>query len=163
MESRFTLEMNAAKNIDCIKKWFKQRLFRIKFPTKTQWTHFSIFARSGVRGLQTLPFLKYYDVLKWKSRSSRMDTTKNTNYTKKFLKKKLLKIKFPTKNSQWMHILISPRSIVKNVQRLATKLDRILMEIWLKLKKKFYRNIRVTQKIFENIIVLNWKLIKIQG
>ncbi len=57
LESRFTLRMNAAKNIDTIKKWFKQ-LFRIKFPTKTRWTHISISARSGARGLQRLLFLK---------------------------------------------------------------------------------------------------------
>ncbi len=30
----FTLEQNAAKNIDYIEKWFKRKLCKIKFPTK---------------------------------------------------------------------------------------------------------------------------------
>ncbi len=30
----FTLRLNAAKNTDYIEKCFKQKLFRIKFPTK---------------------------------------------------------------------------------------------------------------------------------
>ncbi len=33
-KNRFTLMLNAAKNIDYIKLFFKQKLFRIKFPTK---------------------------------------------------------------------------------------------------------------------------------
>ncbi len=33
-ESRFTLVLNATKNIDYIEKYFKQKLFIIKFPTK---------------------------------------------------------------------------------------------------------------------------------
>ncbi len=33
-ESRFTLGLNAAENIDYLKISFKQKLFRIKFPTK---------------------------------------------------------------------------------------------------------------------------------
>ncbi len=34
MESRFTLGLNMAKNINYIKKHFKQKLLRNKFPTK---------------------------------------------------------------------------------------------------------------------------------
>ncbi len=33
-ETRFTLALNAAKNIDSIKKCFRQKLFIIEFPTK---------------------------------------------------------------------------------------------------------------------------------
>ncbi len=33
-ESRLILRLNAAKNIDYIEKWFKQKLRKIKFPTK---------------------------------------------------------------------------------------------------------------------------------
>ncbi len=33
-ESRYTFRQNTAKNTDYIKKCFKHKLFRIKFPTK---------------------------------------------------------------------------------------------------------------------------------
>ncbi len=56
LESRFTLGMNAAKNIDCIKKRFKEQLFRIKLPSKTQWKHISISARSGARASKDCNF-----------------------------------------------------------------------------------------------------------
>ncbi len=71
-----------------------------------------------------------------------MDAAKNTDYIKKFFKQKLLRIKFPTKNFQWTCIFISPRSIARKLQRFANELDRILMEIRLKLKKKFYENMQ---------------------
>ncbi len=35
-ESRFTLERNATKNTSDINKCFKQKVFRIKFPTKNK-------------------------------------------------------------------------------------------------------------------------------
>ncbi len=34
LECRFTLRLNTAKNINYMKKRFKSKLFRIKFPTK---------------------------------------------------------------------------------------------------------------------------------
>ncbi len=34
MENRFTLMLSVVKNIDYIKKYFKQKLRRIKFPIK---------------------------------------------------------------------------------------------------------------------------------
>ncbi len=49
-KSMFTLRLNAAKNTDYIKKWFKQKFLLIKFPQKTQWTHIFIFPRNGARG-----------------------------------------------------------------------------------------------------------------
>ncbi len=33
-ENRFTLGLNTAKSADCIEKCFKQKLYKIKFPTK---------------------------------------------------------------------------------------------------------------------------------
>ncbi len=57
-ESGFTLGMDAANNTNYIKKSLKQKLFSIKFPTKTLWTHISIFPWSVARGLQRLSFLK---------------------------------------------------------------------------------------------------------
>ncbi len=50
-ESRFTLGLNAAKNVDYIEKWFKQKLRKIKFPTKNS-------------VIQRFVFLKYYIALK---------------------------------------------------------------------------------------------------
>ncbi len=60
MGKRFTLALNAAKNIDYMEKCFEQKLFIIKFPTKTQWTCIFIYPR-GV-----IAFLKYYNTPKWK-------------------------------------------------------------------------------------------------
>ncbi len=42
---------NTAKNMDYIKKWFKQKLFRIKFPTKNSVNACFCLPRSGARGL----------------------------------------------------------------------------------------------------------------
>ncbi len=40
-ESRLILGLNAVKNVDYIEKWFKRKLRKIKFPTKTRWKHIS--------------------------------------------------------------------------------------------------------------------------
>ncbi len=70
----------------------------------------SIFPRTGVRALQSLPFLKNFNVLEWERRFSlEPNAAKNTCYIKKCLKQKLFRIKFYTKNL-WTHISISPRS-----------------------------------------------------
>ncbi len=62
--------------------------------------HISIFPRTGVRGLQRLPFLKNVNVLEWERRFSLgPNATKNTCHIKKCLKQKLFRIKFHTKNS----------------------------------------------------------------
>ncbi len=61
--------------------------------------HFSISARSGTRWLQRLQFCKYYVVLEWENRFTlRMDAAKNTDYINQFLKQKLLRTEFSTKN-----------------------------------------------------------------
>ncbi len=58
---RFTLRLNTAKSTNYIEKCFKQKLFKIKFPTKKQWTHISISSSSGARGLQRrIPMLVHY-------------------------------------------------------------------------------------------------------
>ncbi len=59
LERTFNLGLNTAKNTNYIEKGFKQKLFRIKFPIKNQWMHMFICPRSGVRGIQRLPILKY--------------------------------------------------------------------------------------------------------
>ncbi len=41
-QQRLTLAVNAVNSTIYIKKGFKQKLFQIKFPTKTQWTSVSI-------------------------------------------------------------------------------------------------------------------------
>ncbi len=52
------------------------------------------------KGLERLPYFKYYNVLKRESRFAfRLNAAKNTNYIRKCSKLKLLSIKFPTKNS----------------------------------------------------------------
>ncbi len=58
-----------------------------------------------------------------------MGAAKNTDYIKKFVKQKLLEIKFPTKNPRRRTSFISPTSIARKLQRFATKLDKILLEI----------------------------------
>ncbi len=70
-ESRFILRLKAAKNTNHIKKCFKQNLFEIEFPPKTQRTYIFIFPSSGAAGLglfQRRPGLKYYNVMKRESR-----------------------------------------------------------------------------------------------
>ncbi len=60
----------------------------------------SIFPRTGVRGLQRLPFLKIFNVLEWERRFSlEPNAAKNTCHIKKCLQQKLFGIKFHTKNS----------------------------------------------------------------
>ncbi len=57
------------------------KIVQIKFPTKTQQMHISIFPRSGIRELQGQPFLKYYNVLEWESkRTLGLNIAKNTDY-----------------------------------------------------------------------------------
>ncbi len=53
-------------------------------------------------------FLKFYNVLEWESRFTLgRDATKNTDYIKKFLKQKLFRIKFTTKNSEDAYLYFS--------------------------------------------------------
>ncbi len=61
------LQLNAAKTNDYIKKYFKKKLFVIKFHTKKSVGAYVYLPKSGARGLQCLPCLKYYKVWKWES------------------------------------------------------------------------------------------------
>ncbi len=54
---KFTLGLNAAKNIDYTEKFLKQKLRKIKFP-QTHLMHVSTYAKSEARGSKDLPFLK---------------------------------------------------------------------------------------------------------
>ncbi len=46
------------------------------------------------------PVVNYYNVLKWESRFTlKLKAAINTDYIKEFFKRKLLRIKFPAKNS----------------------------------------------------------------
>ncbi len=58
-----------------------------------------------------------------------MVAAKNTDYINKLFKQKLLRIKWTTKNSLDTYLYLK-------FQQFATKLDRILIEIWLKLNKE---------------------------
>ncbi len=106
-KSRFTLGLNTTKTTSYIKKCFKQKLFGIKFLTKTSWTYTSITSRSGAKELRKLLFLKYYNVLEWESRNFRTECCKKYWWYKKCFKQKLYRIKFPIKNSE-THTLSPP-------------------------------------------------------
>ncbi len=95
---KFIFGLNAANYTYYIEKCFKLKLFRIKFPTKTQWMHISIFSRSEAGAPQRLRFLKYYNLLALESRfTSGVNAADNTNYIKKCIKQKLFGIKFSKK------------------------------------------------------------------
>ncbi len=78
--------MDAAKNTDYIKTFFKQKIYRIAFPTNNSLDTYLY------RGLQRLPFSKYYNVLECEGRLTLgVDATKKAAYIKKFFKQKLLR------------------------------------------------------------------------
>ncbi len=62
-ESRLTLLLKSAKNINFIEKWMKQKLRRINFPIKIHGENISVYPRSEGRGSKDLVFwfyLKFY-------------------------------------------------------------------------------------------------------
>ncbi len=62
--------------------------------------------RSGASGLQGLPCLKYYNVLKLGRRlTSGLSVTENTDFMKKCFKVKLFRIKFTEKKSEGAYVL----------------------------------------------------------
>ncbi len=78
----------------------------------------SIFHRSGVRGLQRLPTLKYYNVLKQESRFTvGLNAAKNRHYIKKCFKWKLFGNQFCTRTSG-AHICTFQGSGARGLQRL---------------------------------------------
>ncbi len=77
-ERRFTLGLNDAKNTDYIKKCFRQKFLRIKFPTKNPVDTYLHPSQEWNQGLQRLPCLKYYDALEWESKfTARLNAPKN--------------------------------------------------------------------------------------
>ncbi len=91
---------NNTKSNDFITKYFKQKLFRIRFPTENQWIYKSTSLRNEAKGLHRWSFLKYYNALELESRfTSGLNAAKNTDYNKKSFEQKLFKIKFLTKNT----------------------------------------------------------------
>ncbi len=96
------------KNIDYIKKSLKQKLHRIKFPTKTSleaylYLHTPCPVELGAS--KDLPFLKYYNALEWESTSG-LNAAKNIDYRKIWFKH-LIELNFLQK-IQWKHISIYP-------------------------------------------------------
>ncbi len=58
-DSRFNLGLNAAKSADCIKKYFKEKLFIIKFPIKNLLGAYPLFSpEMELRCSKDLPFFK---------------------------------------------------------------------------------------------------------
>ncbi len=59
-ESRFTLGLNPAKNIDYIENCSNESCTKLNFLQKTQWKNISIYPKSGAWEIQRFVFLKYY-------------------------------------------------------------------------------------------------------
>ncbi len=75
------------KNTDYIKNGSNKNCLELNFLQKTQYAHMSISPRRGDKGLQKLICLKYFNVLKWKSRCTvGLNAAENTNYIKKYFK-----------------------------------------------------------------------------
>ncbi len=66
-ENRFILRLGAAKNTHFIQKCFELKLLRIKLRTKKSVGAYVDLPRSGIKGFERLPSLKYYNVQKWES------------------------------------------------------------------------------------------------
>ncbi len=62
----FTVQQSPLQII--FKKTSNKNCLELNFLQKTQWVHMSISSSSGARGLERLPFFKYYNVLEWESR-----------------------------------------------------------------------------------------------
>ncbi len=74
-----------------------QKLLPTKIVKKNSGEHISIYPRSGARGFQRLPLLKY-DVLEWESTFTLgLNTVKKYQLYQKMLQT-LCRIKFRTKN-----------------------------------------------------------------
>ncbi len=83
----------------------KKKLFRIKFPRKNSVDAY-VSPRSGARGPQRLPFLKYCYKLECERFTLWLNTAKNT-IIKKCYEQKLFRIEFPTKKSVDAYLYLS--------------------------------------------------------
>ncbi len=71
-----------------MKKYFKQKLFRIKFPKKNSVEAYLYLPQEEARGLQKWPFLKY-NMQEWESKFTlELTTAKNTDYIKNLWRRK---------------------------------------------------------------------------
>ncbi len=106
---KFTLELNAAKNIDYIDKWFKQKLHRIKFSTKNSMDAcLYLLLEWRLGSSKDLCFWNF--IMHWNEKVHfRVERCKNIDYIEKCFKQKLHRIKLSTKNSE-THISICLRS-----------------------------------------------------
>ncbi len=78
----------------------------------------AIFTRIRARGLQRIPCLKYYNVLKWENRFTLgLNTTKNTDYIKNPSNKSCLELNFPEK-TQWMHMSVSAQELSEGAPKI---------------------------------------------
>ncbi len=58
--------MDAAENIAFMKITSNESCPKLNSLQKTQWTHISVYPRSGDRGIKHLPFFKWYTIMvKW--------------------------------------------------------------------------------------------------
>ncbi len=97
------------KNTDYMKKISNKSCWEFNFQQKIQLLLMSISSRSGVSGLKRLLRSKYYNVPKGENRLTlNHNVAKNSDYMKKNLMWKLLKIEFPTKNSAGTACLSPP-------------------------------------------------------
>ncbi len=79
----------------------------LNFVQESQWAHMPIPLKSGARGLERLPSLKYYYVLKRESRFTlRLNDAKNTHYIK-VLNKSCWTLNLSQK-SYWAYMPVSP-------------------------------------------------------
>ncbi len=112
------VKSEAAKNNDLMEKTFKQKLFMIKLPPKSQWAHISIFSRTGAKGLGRLIWLKHYYVPKWQiAFTLRLNVPKNSDFMEKPLSKSCLELNSLQK-SQWAQMPTSLQSGTRGLQRL---------------------------------------------
>ncbi len=93
-KSRFTLELNTAKNTDCIKKCFKQKLYKIKFPTKTR-----VYVSPPGLELGVLKIFHFGNSVLARENMFTIELiiAKSNDYIKKCFNQNLSKAKFPTK------------------------------------------------------------------
>ncbi len=103
MEWESSFKVQQCKNI-VSKNASNKNCLELNFLHKTQWNHMSLSSRSGARGLERLPWLKYYNVMKWESRFTlRLNTAQIFIISKKASNKNCPELNFLHK-TQWKHI-----------------------------------------------------------
>ncbi len=86
-ESRFTLQLNAAKNTHHIQKSLKKNCLELNFLQKSPRTHMFIISWCGATRLERLIWLKYYILLKEQiTFTLGLNAAKNTHHIQKYSK-----------------------------------------------------------------------------